>query len=185
MRLDKPRVPPVPSDEWTDEQREIIAPFLRGGVGGKPANVFGTLLNYPKLMKRWLVFANHCLAKSSLPARDRELVILRTAWLARCDYEWAQHVVIGERDGVTADEMDALKDANVSHVWGRREQAIITATDELAVDVFLSDLTWASLENHLNQEQIIDLIFLVGQYRGLAGALNSLGVQLDDGLKGF
>ena len=64
-------------------------------------------------------------------------------------------------------------------------QALITGTDEIENDAFLTDSTWATLEAHYSQEQIFDLIFLVGQYRGLAGALNSLGVQLDDGLKGF
>lgn len=186
MRLKEPRVPPVPASEWTEEQKEILAPMLRGeGVGGQAANVFATLVAYPKLMKRWIVFANHCLFKSSLPAREREIVILRTAWQARSGYEWGQHLVIGRDAGLSDDEMAALKESPDAHAWSEAECVLITGTDEIEADAFLTDATWATLQTHYSQEQIFDLIFLVGQYRGLAGALNSLGVQLDDGLEGF
>lgn len=163
-----------------------MAPMMRGeGVGEQGANVFATLLRHPKLMKRWIVFANHCLFKSSLPARERELVILRTAWLARSGYEWGQHVVIGKNSDVTDAEIEALKAPLESHDWTAAERALLVATDELAADVDLSDATWDALNQHFSEEQIIDLIFLFGQYRGLAGALNAFGVQLDDGLSGF
>ena len=49
----------------------------------RPLNIFATLAHHPKLLKRWLVFGNHVLAKSTLPARDRELLILRTGWRCR------------------------------------------------------------------------------------------------------
>ena len=186
MRRDAPRITPLPRSEWSDEQAEIMAPMMRGeGVGEQGANVFATLLRHPKLMKRWIVFANHCLFKSSLPARERELVILRTAWLARSGYEWGQHVVIGKQADVTDAEIAALKEPLDSHAWSAAELALLQATDELAADVDMSDATWRAINEHFNEEQVIDLIFLFGQYRGLAGALNTLGVQLDDGLSGF
>ena len=186
MRRDNARIEPLARTEWTEEQAEIMAPMMRGeGVGEQGANVFATLLRHPKLMKRWIVFANHCLFKSSLPARERELVILRTAWLARCAYEWGQHVVIGKRSDVSDAEIAALKEPLDAHGWTPGERALLDATDELAVDVDLTDATWHALNEHFDEEQIFDLIFLFGQYRGLAGALNALGVQLDDGLSGF
>ncbi len=186
MRLSKPRIAPVPSEQWTEEQREIMSPMMRGeGVGEQGANVFATLVSYPKFMKRWLVLANHCLFKSSLPERERELIILRTAWLAQSGYEWGQHVVIGKRAGITDAEITALKLPLGEHPWTGGELAALAATDELSNDAFVTDATWAQLQEHFNQEQIVDLVFLMGQYRGLAGALNSFGVQLDPGLEGF
>ena len=136
-------------------------------------------------MKRWIVFANHCLFKSSLPAREREIVILRTAWQAQSGYEWGQHLVIGRDAGLSDAEMAALKEPPGAHAWSDAERALIEATDELEDDAFLSDATWETVNAHFSQDQVFDLIFLVGQYRGLAGALNSLGVQLDDGLESF
>ena len=70
MRLEKPRVEPLAPEEIDAEMR---ARFGDGPI----LNIFRTLAHHPKLMKRWLVFGNHVLAKSSLSPRDRELVILR------------------------------------------------------------------------------------------------------------
>ena len=90
MRRTEPRVAPVPVADRSDEVTALLAP-----VGGDAAdNVFATMANHPKLMKRWMVFANHVLAKSTLPARERELAILRIGWRSDAGYEFAQHAVI-------------------------------------------------------------------------------------------
>ena len=186
MRPQQPRILPLPAAAWDDEQREIMAPMLRAnGLGGQAANVFATLVHYPKLLKRWLPFANHCLFKTTLPPRERELAILRTAWLANCEYEWGQHVVIGKRAGIDDAEIAALKQPQAAATFAPREAATLMAVDELAADVCISDATWQLLTAHYSREQVMDLVFVVGQYRMLAGALNTFGVRLDTGLQGF
>jgi hypothetical protein len=52
-------------------------------------------------------------------------------------------------------------------------------------DFRLSDGTWADLAATYNIEQLIELPMLVGHYHLVAMTLNSLGVQLDEGLTGF
>ena len=54
--------------------------------------------------------------------------------------------------------------------------------DELKADTHLSDAVWTGLSAYYDTRQIMDVVFTVGQYNMLAMALNSLGVQLDDGL---
>ena len=56
------------------------------------------------------------------------------------------------------------------------------ATDELHADCHISDPTWTALEQHLDKQQLMDLVFTVGQYNLVSMALNTLGVQPDDGL---
>ena len=77
----EPRLEPLARDEWDDETRALLG-------DDRTINIFATLAHHPKLMKRWLVFGNHVLAKSTLPPRDRELLILRTGWNCRASYEW-------------------------------------------------------------------------------------------------
>jgi len=48
-----------------------------GGLG-QILNVMTTMANHTGLFKRWVIFANHFLFKSSLSLRDREILILRT-----------------------------------------------------------------------------------------------------------
>ena len=178
-RLERPRVPPLPDSEWSDGQREIMKPFV---AQGRVFNVFATLLNHPDLFRRWLVFANHVLGKSTLSLRDREILILRTGLLADCDYEWHQHIGIARQAGMTDDEIRAVREGPQAAGWSRNERLLLQAVDELKADSHLSDETWAGLGGHYDTRQIMDIVFTVGQYTMLAMALNTLGVQLDDGL---
>jgi len=127
------------------------------------------------------VFGNHVLAKSTLPPRERELVILRTGWLCRAGYEWGQHVQIGLASGLTQEEVDRIPLGSKAEGWSELDRALLDATDELHGDAFVSDATWDRL-GELGTEQRIDLIFAVGQYNLVSMALNTLGVQSEPGV---
>ena len=105
MAANAPRVAPLEPDEWDDEVREILQ---ASQMGGRVLNIFATLARHPKLLKRWLVFGNHVLFKSTLSPRERELLILRTGWNCRAEYEWGQHVVIGKQVGISDDEIERI-----------------------------------------------------------------------------
>ena len=181
MRLAKPRVEPLPESEWTEETRATIAP-TRTMSGGKVFNIFSTLANHPSLLKRWMVFANHILVKSTLAARERELLILRIGWLCNAEYEWSQHVMIGKLIGLSDADIERIADGPDAPGWSPFDAALLRAADELHGDSFVSDATWKVLAERYSTEQLMDVIFTVGQYALVSMALNSLGVQLDEGL---
>lgn len=183
MRLSKPRLDPLPEDAWNDEAREVLSGALTSG--GRPLNIFATLAHHPKLLKRWLVFGNHVLAKQTLSARDRELAILRIGWLCKAEYEWAQHVEIGRRSDIREEEFAQIIEGPEASAWSEGDAALLRAVDELHGDAMISDETWAALASRYSKEQLIDLVFTVGQYNLVSMALNTLGVQLDPGLQGF
>jgi 4-carboxymuconolactone decarboxylase len=175
MRLDKPRLEPLADDQ--------LDPELRVRFGDGPIlNIFRTLAHHPGLAKRWLVFGNHVLAKSSLPARERELLILRIGWLCRAGYEWGQHVVIGKASGLTDEEIARIAKGPDAPGWSAGDRALLRATDELHADAFVSDATWAELAKVWSTQQLMDLVFTVGQYNLVSMALNSFGVQPEPGL---
>jgi len=175
VRLEKPRVPPLSDAE--------IDPELRERFGGGPIlNIFRSLANHPKLTKRWLVFGNHVLGHNTLAPRERELVILRIGWLCRSGYEWGQHVRIAKDSGVRDDEIARVARGADAPGWSELDRALLRATDELHRDAFISDATWQALAAHLGTQQLMDLVFTVGQYNLVSMALNSFGVQPEPGL---
>ncbi len=183
MRLAEPRIPPLAPDELTEEQREIALKASPGDA--RLLNITSTLVRHPGLLKRWNVFAGHVLAKSSLPARERELAILRVGWLCQAEYEWAQHRLIGREAGLGEEEMERIKAGPDAPGWTPEDAAILRAVDELHGDAFVSDATWEALSRTFSEEQLMDLVFAVGQYHLVSMALNTFGVQLDPGLRGF
>ena len=182
MRLQKPRVPLLPQAEWNDEVRSVLEPISKNGM---LYNIFRTLARHIKGLKRWTVFANHVLYKSTLSPRDREILILRIGWLCDAEYEWGQHVQIGRRAGLTDDEILRIGAGPNAPGWSEHDRALLRATDELHRDAFISDATWALLGKRYNTEQLVDVIFTVGNYNLVSMMLNSLGVQLDEGIPGY
>jgi len=182
VRLSRPRIPPVTDESTLDAE----ARALLGGTSVGPAvNIFRTLIRHPKLFKRWLVFANHVLFKSTIPPREREILILRTGWRCRAEYEWGQHVIIGKAVGLTDDEILRLTDGPDASGWDRFDATLVRAADELHDDQFISDETWKALAERYSTEQLMDVVFTVGQYTLVSMTLNTCGVQLDPGVPGF
>jgi len=176
MRLKQPRIPPLQESEWNDEQREL----LTRGNPARVLNIFRTLATHADLYKRWIPFGNHVLFKSTLPARERELLILRIGHLCGSGYEFHQHVRIGKAAGLTDADIERLRAGATADGWNDFDRAVLQAADELHSDSFISDATWKTLSSHYNPKQMIDLVFTVGQYTMVSMALNSFGVQLED-----
>jgi len=182
MRLTKPRLEPLAEEKWDDETREMLE---RLKVDGRVFNIFRTLAAHPKLLRKWLVFGNHILNKSTLPPRERELLILRVGWLCRAEYEWGQHVVIGKRAGLSDDEIERVKEGPDAPGWSEVDATLLRAVDELRAQAFISDGVWGALAATYDTRQLLDLIFTVGQYNLVSMALNTLGVRMDEGVAGF
>ncbi len=182
MRLPEPRIATHADDQWSADAAAVLAPIV---AAGPPLNIFRTLAHHPGLLKRWMVFANHVLGKSSLPPRERELVILRIGHLCRAGYEWGQHVEIARDVGMTDDEIRRIRMGPDDGDWSGLDRALLQATDELHADSFVSDATWAELAGHLSTEQLMDVVFTVGQYHLVSMALNSFDVQPESGLPGW
>jgi len=176
------RLRPLDDSEWDDDVREALGD--RAGQG-PVLNIFRTLAHHPKLLKRWLVFAGHVLRKSALSPRHRELLILRTGWRCRSEYEWGQHVLIGKAVGLGDDEIVRITAGPEAPGWDPLEALLLRAADELHDEQCITDATWDALAGHLDTKQLIDVVFAVGEYTLVSMALNTLGVERDPGVPGF
>ena len=183
MRLDRPRVSPTVPADWDDDSRPILEAVERNG--GRVMNIFRTLARHPKLLKRWTVFGNHVLSGSTLPARERELIILRTGYLCGSGYEWAQHVAIARRSGVTDEEIIRVSASPAAGGWSRGDRDLLVAADQLVGDKFIDDATWAALATAWSEQQLMDIVFTVGQYTLVSMALNTFGIQIEDDTEQF
>src|SRR6266404_397064 len=154
QRLDTPRIPPLPAGERDEQAQELL-----GGVGtltGPASNIFDTLVRHPGLFRKWLQFGGKLLT-GKLPARDRELLILRTGWHCRSDYEWGQHVLMAKSIGITDDEITRVAGGSNAPDWDAFERVLLTAADELHENACISDATWTALSERYDERQLIEL----------------------------
>jgi alkylhydroperoxidase family enzyme len=184
-----PRLPPLPPEQWDDDVRgALAAAFTDEGAArllgtGRDAipmpNVLATLMHHPTLAGPFLVYNNVLLRSPTLDARLRELMILRVAWRTGSTYEWAQHLRIAAGVGITAEEIEAVAHGTDAVAWPALETVVLTAVDELVDGYRIADDTWSRLAEQLDERQLVELVFVVGTYTGLAMAFNSFDLELD------
>ena len=179
MHLTTPRIPPAEPDTWSEAQTAAIGPMAeRGPV----LNVFKTMLNDPKAYEGFMAWGRYVLGRhNALPAREREIVVLRIGFLCVAGYEWTQHKRIGLESGLTEDEIERIKAGADAPGWSAADAALIRASDELHQRQFISDATWAAMQAHFTDKQCMDAVFTAGQYTQVCMFLNTFGVQLDPG----
>lgn len=120
-------------------------------------------------------------SRGTLERRFTELIILRVASNMGSDYEWGQHVAICTDLGIEREAMERVLAGPSADGWSLLESLLLRATDELHSERQITDATWDALAVHLNEQQLIELCFLVGQYEMLAMFLRTAGVQLELG----
>jgi 4-carboxymuconolactone decarboxylase len=177
--MTEPRIPPL-----TDPSPEVAEILEKTRIaGGPPLNIFATLAHHPRLLKRFNVLGGLFLAHGLVPARERELVILRTGWRTRCEYEFGQHVAIGRRAGLTDEEIRRVTEDGGG--WAPDDALLVRLADELHETRDVSDDVWHGLSRRWSRAQLLELVTLAGFYGMVAGFLNAARVQREPGTSGW
>ena len=169
---------PVRPDEYDAAIRAILEDAGPDFVS--TSNIFGTLLRVPVLTKDYRRFGD-VLRRGELPPRDREILVLRTAWRCGCPYEWAQHVRVSRSVGMTDEEITSVAHPSENASWSAFQRTLVRAADELHEDACLSEMTWSELATVYDERQMIELLMLVGNYTLLSYVMNSVGVEPEAG----
>lgn len=188
------RLAPLLPPQWDERVHDAAAAFPSGkdfvlthyrdqDGGARGANGFGVILRYPALAKAFLAFNQHVAIASTLSKRQRELMILRISWLRRSEYEFVQHVVVARNAGLSDAEIERVQHGPDAAGWDALDADLLRAVDELHHDACIADATWARLSSQLREEQLMDLVFLVGCYDVLAMVFKTFGVQLEAGVQ--
>lgn len=177
-----PRISPLPEAERTDADRELLE--QASAPGSAASNIFTTLVRHRRLFRRWLPFGG-VLLTGAIPARDRELLILRTGWLCRSPYEWGQHAVIGRAVGLSDAEVARIATGPDADGWEPWDALLLRAADELHESHTISDETWAALAEIYDTKQLVEVPMVVGHYHLVAMTLNTLGVEREPGVEGL
>jgi 4-carboxymuconolactone decarboxylase len=185
-----PRLPALPPEERTERQQELLDEISMVVVDGvrKPREdkvALEILIRHAELYKAHMEVAKKYLSDCEMDIRDRELAILRIAWLSRAPFEWGSHVKIAKRNGITADEIERVIQGSAALGWSKRDRAIVRAVEELHFDSMITDETWSDLQQFYNDKKLIELVILAGQYKTVAYYQNSLRLPLPEGNMGL
>jgi len=175
--LDEPRIDRV-QKPWTAAEASILVPRENNE---RVLGVWSTCANAPALCNAWLEFTDYLLQDSSLPIRDRELLILRIGYLNQGAYEWAAHRGLALAVGISEQELKQITVGSNDPRWSEWDATLLRAAEELHENALITDGTWGALSARYTKRQMMETVFTVGQYNMVAMYLNSLGVQFEEG----
>ena len=185
-----PRISPLLPPEWDADIRDAMSvfPSARDFVlshhqtaDNRGVNGVGIMLRHPALAKAFFTFNNHVATASSVSVRVRELLILRVSWLRRSEYEFAQHIVLCRKAGLSDADIERIQFGPDAPGWDPMDADLIRAVDELLAEARIQDATWKRLAAHFSTTELMDMVFLVACYEILAMAFNTFGAQLESG----
>jgi 4-carboxymuconolactone decarboxylase len=154
-------------------------------IEGRGISVNRTMARHPKLYERWQPRQTLVVRVSKLPAKQRELLTLRSGWNCQSEYEWAKHVgTVGRAREHGLDPVQIAEGAS-SPAWDALEKSLIRAADELYRDTVVSDATWRVLAPQLGTELTMTAVVTVSDFRAISLSLNAYGVQLEEGDEHF
>jgi 4-carboxymuconolactone decarboxylase len=173
-----PRIPPVSDRQLTEQQRALVASYVRGGL----TNDVRMLLTHPAALPGVMPFWNYIAFESTLSPHDRAVLMLRTAWNTRSRYLWAKYASAATAL-LTATDLQRLQSATAPADSGF-DATLLRAADDLHRRSFVDDETWMALDAQYDTEQLMDAVFTVAETTMLAGLVESTGVPVDAGFTG-
>ena len=185
---DRPRIEPVDERDLPPEATEA-AIEIRSAFGipedGYMPESFRMMLVHPKLFRGQMAMGI-ALAAGVIPPRERELAVLRNAWICGAPYEWGEHVDMGKkRCGLTTEEIERCTQGSKAEGWSDHERAIMKGVEELHMSHMISDETWAELAKTWDDQQLTEFPALVGAYTATAMQQNSLRYRMADNNPGL
>lgn len=176
--IDIPQRVKIPSAQEQSFLFKIVGKVAKWFGRDEVPDVFKVLSVNSRLFWAWLYFASRLMPYGKLSGRERELVILRVAWLCRCRYEWGQHIELGLKNGLTSKDVVAVS-VGASAFHDEQETSLMLACDELINQQLISETTWQILSKFYSEKMLIEISMLIGNYQMLAGYLNSMGLKLE------
>jgi 4-carboxymuconolactone decarboxylase len=148
-------------------------------------NVSRLLMHNPTLTRALSNLLGTLMTQQKIPARIRELMILRTAWLTGGEYVFCRHVLVARELKIPEQEILGVRDPDKCPSYSAVDRAAIALAGELSHGDQVSPNTWAVLEKTFAPEELLELLVTAGNWRMFAIMFKAAKLPLDPELPGW
>ena len=146
---------------------------------GRISPLYQVLLNSAPICEGWEAMLSAVRNRNSLPARLRELVILRVAVLNGAPYEFEAHVPHAEAAGVSQATIDALRgrpEPGAVPELAPGEAEALAYTDAMTRAIDVPDAVFEPVRAHFSDQGLLDLTATIAAYNMVSRLLVALRV---------
>jgi 4-carboxymuconolactone decarboxylase len=164
--------PVVPGSrpELADLERQILK------ERGRISTLYGVLLNSAPLAQGWEAMLTAIRNRASLPARLRELAILRIAILNGAHYEFDAHVPHALKARIPEEAIKALREGKLSGQLTALDCLVLELTDAMTRDIEVPDALFERVRAHFDDTQLVELVATVAAYNMVSRFLVALRI---------
>ena len=170
-----------PVDDAPDDVRAYLESSRPAGRDA-PGTI-RALAHRPEMLRTFLAWARVLAREGVLARRDHEILALRASLNCRSPFEWGEHLEFGRAAGLTDDDVDAIVAGAEHPQWQAHEAALVRAADQLHAGFDIDDDTWAVLAAHYGEPQLVEVVYVVGQYTMLSMVANGLRVRVPESFR--
>lgn len=138
------------------------------------------LVNSPGAARAFSGLGQYIRYGAKVDPRLRELAILQVGWLAKSAYEWSHHVKIGYDFGVTDADIEGLiaDSAGQPSALDALTKLVLKGAREIYAGGMSAE-TFAALQGHLDNEQMVDLTVTAAFYCAVVRTLATLAIDVE------
>jgi alkylhydroperoxidase family enzyme len=162
-------------DEHKNASAEIVETLKRPNT----LNVARMIANSEPCFKQFGKLGGALFTKAKLDPKLREIAILKTAKASHSVYEWTQHVPAARHVGVSEEQISAIENWQNAKCFSEVERLVMQLTDEVVANVKGRRETVEALKKHLSPAEIVEVLLTIGNWRMVAGVLETLEVDLE------
>ncbi|TRX58772.1 carboxymuconolactone decarboxylase family protein [Fulvivirga sp. M361] len=148
----------VPTREEVSESNQAIFDNLQKGLGFVP-NLFATFAHSDTALGDYLTFQNR---KSSLSAKEREVINLVVSQVNECAYCLAAHTALGKMNGFSDDQILEIRSGEAS--FDAKLDALAKFVKDITINRSKPDQ--GTVDNFLaagyTKENLVDAIIVIG-----------------------
>ncbi|HEX4564448.1 MAG TPA: carboxymuconolactone decarboxylase family protein [Solirubrobacteraceae bacterium] len=143
-----------------------------------PLTLLRMVANAESAFEDWLSYSNSILTVLELDPALRELAILQVAHLERSQYEWVQHVAIGQALGVTSAQIAAIeRDDEADSSFNDDEASVLRLARAFVLDGTASEDMVLDAQERIGARGVVELLLVLGHYMAIARFVASTGLE--------
>jgi len=155
------RLPPIPSDQWSPEQRACAQEIIQGPRKAL-VEPFIPLLRSPSLCTHAQRLGEYLRYHSAIGLQLSELAILVTAQHWSQQVEWAIHAPIALREGVPAAVVDAIAHDQTPPFTEPAQALVWQFSRQILRNKAVDTETWNDAVGCFGEQGAVDLLGVVG-----------------------
>jgi uncharacterized peroxidase-related enzyme len=153
------RISYVEKDQTTPEVQQIYERFDK--ALGRVPNIFKAMAHAPTFFQKFMEF-DGATRSTKLDRKLRELAYLKASQVNQCGYCFKAHAGLGQRAGLTKEQIEQLSTYKTSDVYDDLQKLVIEYAVEVTQNIRVPEALMAQLKARLSEQELVEINLTVG-----------------------